>query len=69
MPKYRYTAVTLENKRVTDTLDARDESELKRILMNRDLVPIRFIEIENELGSRAVFAGIHGLKGSRFKVK
>ena len=29
----------------------------------------RFIEIENELGSRAVFAGIHGLKGERFKVK
>jgi enolase len=29
----------------------------------------RFIEIEKELGSRAKFAGIHGLKGSRFALK
>ncbi len=29
----------------------------------------RFIEIEEELGSRAKFAGKHGLKGSRFAVK
>ena len=29
----------------------------------------RFIEIEEELGSRAKFAGIHGLKGSRFAIK
>ncbi len=29
----------------------------------------RFLKIEQELGSRAKFAGIHGLKGSRFAVK
>ncbi len=29
----------------------------------------RFMEIERELGSRAKFAGKHGLKGSRFAVK
>ena len=29
----------------------------------------RFIEIDEELGSRAKFAGKHGLKGSRFAVK
>lgn len=29
----------------------------------------RFLEIEEELGSRASFAGKHGLKGSRFELK
>ncbi len=29
----------------------------------------RFLQIEEELGSRAQFAGVHGLKGSRFALK
>jgi len=37
--------------------------------MATGLVANRFIEIEQELGSKARFSGTEGLRGSRFSVK
>ncbi len=40
MPKYTYTAKNLQNKTVTDTVEARDIKDLKRRLREKDLVLI-----------------------------
>lgn len=48
MPKYNYIAVDLENNKKSDTVDAKDESDLRRILRNQNLVPIRYKEIDEK---------------------
>ena len=48
MPKYNYIAVDLENNKKSDIVDAKDESDLRRILRNQNLVPIRYKEIDEK---------------------
>jgi type IV pilus assembly protein PilC len=42
MPKYQFTAIDLENKRLTSTVDARDEDDFRKILRGKNLVPVKF---------------------------
>ena len=51
MPKYNYIAVDLENNKKSDIVDAKDESDLRRILRNQNLVPIRYKEIDEKTTS------------------
>jgi len=48
MPKYNYIAVDLENNKINDIVDAKDESDLRRILRNQNLVPIRYKAIDEK---------------------
>lgn len=41
LPKYAFTATDLQNRRVSDVLDARDEDDLRRLLRARNLVPLK----------------------------
>ncbi|MDR1691952.1 MAG: type II secretion system F family protein [Oscillospiraceae bacterium] len=42
MPKFRYTALTLENRRITSVTDAKDEEDFRRHLRTQNLVPLKF---------------------------
>ncbi|MCL2499924.1 MAG: type II secretion system F family protein [Defluviitaleaceae bacterium] len=42
MPKYNFTALDVNNKKVTGQVDARDEADLRRILLGRGVFPTRF---------------------------
>lgn len=46
MPKYKYTAVDIENKKVTDIAEARNEAELGRLLRGQKLVLIKCKDIQ-----------------------
>ena len=48
MPKYTYTALDLNNRRVNGREDARDEDDLRRILRTRQLVPVQFSVVEEK---------------------
>ena len=42
MPKYHYTALDLSNSKVTGSIDARDEDDLRRLLRAQNLVPTKY---------------------------
>ena len=42
MPHFKFTALDIENNKVTDSLDARDEADFRKILRSRNLVPLTF---------------------------
>lgn len=48
MPKYSYTAVDLQNKKVKAALEARDDEDLRRILRAQNLVPLKYKAIEEK---------------------
>jgi len=47
MPKYHYTALDLTNNKVTGTLDARDDDDLRRLLRSQSLVPTKYSIVED----------------------
>jgi len=49
MPKYSFTALDVESKKVIDIVDARDEEDFRRIMRVRNLVPIKF-KVQEEKG-------------------
>lgn len=51
MPKYNYTAVDLENKKITAVAEAKNDNDLKRILRNQNLVPIKYKVLEEKLNT------------------
>ncbi|MCL2079533.1 MAG: type II secretion system F family protein [Oscillospiraceae bacterium] len=46
MPKYQYTALNLENKKVKDIAEAKDDADLRAVLRRMNLVPVKFKEID-----------------------
>ncbi len=42
MPKYQYTALDLENRKITSVVDVRDEEDFRRTMRNQNLVPVKF---------------------------
>ncbi|MDR1670076.1 MAG: type II secretion system F family protein [Oscillospiraceae bacterium] len=42
MPKYRYTALNLENNKVSSVIDVKDEEDFRRHMRNQSLVPLTF---------------------------
>ena len=42
MPKFSYTALDLENKKLIGAIDAKNEDDFRRIMRIRDLVPLKF---------------------------
>jgi len=42
MPKYKYTALNVDNNKITDIVDARDEDDFRKILRGRNQVPLKF---------------------------
>ncbi|MCL2085027.1 MAG: type II secretion system F family protein, partial [Oscillospiraceae bacterium] len=51
MPKYKYTAIDLNNKKITAFVDARDEADFRKAMRSRNLVPIKFNAIEEKRSS------------------
>jgi len=47
MPKYNYSAMDLQNKKVSGELDARDEEDLRRLLRAQNLVPLKYSTVED----------------------
>jgi type IV pilus assembly protein PilC len=41
MPKYQFTAIGLDNKKITSTIDARDEDDFRKAMRAKNLVPIK----------------------------
>ena len=56
MPKYIYTAKDIENNKFTDSVEARDENEFRRIMRTRNLFPIKFKVIDDRQGSYRIKA-------------
>ena len=53
MAKYKYSAIDAKKKRVKAVVDARDESDLRKILRERNLIPVKFsIVAEKDSGYR-----------------
>jgi len=48
MPRYNYSAIDLSNNKVQGELDARDGSDLRRLLRAQNLVPTKYNEIESK---------------------
>jgi len=48
MPKYQFTALDIENNKVADVVDARDEEDFRKIMRGRDLVPQKFRIIDEK---------------------
>ena len=48
MPRYNYSAIDVTNNKVHGELDARDSSDLRRLLRAQNLVPTKYNEIENK---------------------
>jgi len=42
MPKYIYTALDVENKKVIDSVDARDEDDFRKLMRTRGIYPTKF---------------------------
>jgi len=51
VPKYHFTAIGLDNKKLTSTVDARDEDDFRRILRSRSLVPMKFKAMDEKRSS------------------
>ena len=51
MPKYNYTALDLQNNRVSDSIDARDEQDFRAKLRTLSLVPVRFRQVSEAKGT------------------
>ena len=51
MPKYKFTALDVNNKKISDTVDARDEENFRKIVRSRDLVPVRFKVLDEKKSS------------------
>lgn len=47
MPKYEYTALNLQNKRMKGTLDARGDAELRKLLRTQELVLLKAKPLED----------------------
>ena len=48
MAKYQVTAIGLDNKKLTETIDARDEDDFRKIMRSRSLVPVKFKVLEEK---------------------
>ena len=48
MAKYRFTALDINNKRLTDSVDARDDEDFRRIMRGRNVVPVKFKTIDDK---------------------
>ncbi|MCL2350068.1 MAG: type II secretion system F family protein [Defluviitaleaceae bacterium] len=54
MPKYKYTALDVDNKKVIGVIDARDEYEFRRLMRQQQLFPAKFTVV-GEKGGRYRF--------------
>jgi len=48
VPKYQFTALDIENNKIVDVVDARDEEDFRKIMRGRDLVPQKFRIIDEK---------------------
>jgi len=48
MPKFSFTALDLENKKVIGAIDAKDEDDFRRIMRGRDLVPLKIKPVDEK---------------------
>ncbi|MDR0292964.1 MAG: type II secretion system F family protein [Oscillospiraceae bacterium] len=48
MAKYRFTALDLGNRKVSATVDARDEDDFRKIMRGKSLVPLRYKELDEQ---------------------
>jgi len=46
MPKYEYTALSLQNKKITGSIDAHDNADLRKLLRTQDLVLLKSKPLE-----------------------
>ncbi|MCL2203035.1 MAG: type II secretion system F family protein [Defluviitaleaceae bacterium] len=56
MPKYRYSALDVNNIKVMGEVDARDEDDFRRIMRGRDLFPTRFKPLDEKRHSYRIKA-------------
>ncbi|MCL1807171.1 MAG: type II secretion system F family protein [Oscillospiraceae bacterium] len=42
MPKYQFTALDIDNTKITATVDARDENDFRKTMRAKNLVPVKF---------------------------
>jgi type IV pilus assembly protein PilC len=45
VPKYKFTALDVENKKVVDVVDARDEGDFRKMMRARGLFPVKFRKV------------------------
>jgi type IV pilus assembly protein PilC len=57
MPKYRFTAVDLSNKKIMATVDARDDDDFRKIMRGKELVPLKYSVIDAQKTSYRLKAG------------
>jgi len=48
IPKYQYTALSVDNKKTKDIIEARDEADLRGRLRQMSLVPVKIKEIDEQ---------------------
>lgn len=48
MPKYQYTALDLNNKKVSAFVDARDDDDFRKIMRGKSLVPLKYKTVEEK---------------------
>ena len=46
MPRYKYTALDLDNNKVNSELDARDEDDFRTIMRRMELVPLKYRQLD-----------------------
>jgi type IV pilus assembly protein PilC len=42
MPKYQFTAIDLDNRKLTASVDAKDDDDFRKIMRGKDLVPVKY---------------------------
>ena len=52
MPKYNYTAIDMQNKRISSFAEVRDEATLRKSLRDQNLIPIKISQQEEKTGRR-----------------
>jgi type IV pilus assembly protein PilC len=57
MPKFQYTAIDINNKKVKDFCSARDDEDLRRILRGRGLVLTKYNSMDDKRSSYRLKAG------------
>ena len=48
MPKFRFTALNVENQKIIGSVDARDVDDFRKIMRSRELYPVKFKTIDEQ---------------------
>jgi type IV pilus assembly protein PilC len=48
MPKYHFTALDIDNNKISATVDARDEDDFRKIMRGKNLVPVKYKVLDEQ---------------------